>query len=246
MSTVQSVMNISRMRLLGIRIILVCLLLGLGLVNVGQAEPIILDYKAYKVKTGELIDRSRAVIKRFEPNRLHIDWSITKKEYTHSDQYVVNNNWETLEWSIYLSDKGIDYKGVRRGNYLFLSGLFEGKSFEKEIRLKKDLPFLYNPKMGLKGFAASNKDKIEFWGFRGDNLSEFLMKAEKRGVEQVTIDGQTYDAVKVYWAATGLGERFFNRVYYYRVSDGEFLTQDPTDGWTMHLLETDHQSVEVK
>ncbi len=227
--------------------LLLCSVLGLFLVgeNVCHAETTVLDYKAYKVKSGEIIDHSRAVITPRDPRGYDINWSITNDEYTHSDRYVLDEGWRTLEWHIYLSDREIDYRGFREGKTLYLSGVFEGKRFEKEIKLRKDLPFLYNPKIGLKGFAASDQERIEFWGFRGDNLSEFLMKAEKQGVASVLIDGRSHDALKIYWAATGLGERFFNRVYYYRLSDGEFLTQDPTDGWTMHLMDARDQAAEV-
>lgn len=197
-----------------------------------------LKYKVYTVETGELIDHSLAIIKELPSGERHVDWRILDKSYQHIDEYVLSDQWETLQWKIYLSDRGTEYIGKKQGSKLILSGTAENKKLSKTIKLKKDLPFYYNPKISLKWFAQSEHERMEFWGFRSDKFSEYKMKAEKKGVEMFEINGEPVEAVKVYWAATGIGERFFNRVYYYRVSDGEFLGQDPSDGWTMKLIDT--------
>jgi hypothetical protein len=152
------------------------------------------------------------------------------------EEYLLSKMWETLQWTSIQANEGTEYAGVKQGRHLVLKGKYRNEDFTKTITLKDDLPFYYNPKLGLKGFVYSAQTKTEFWGFRSDELTEFRMKAEKKGIHRITLNGETFDALKIYWAATGLGEKFFNRTYYFRVSDGEFISQDPADKWKMKLM----------
>ncbi|MGE0268749.1 MAG: hypothetical protein AB7S78_09890 [Candidatus Omnitrophota bacterium] len=196
-----------------------------------------LTYEAVDSETNNTIDKTIVYITEQPGGNKFVQWFLIKKDFPLVEEYLLNEQWETLQWQSSLSTAGTLYTGGKQGKTLVLKGKFKNKDFSKTIVLKDDLPFYYNPKLGLKGFVLSGQNKIEFWGFRTDELTEFRMKAQKKGIHQITLNGETFDALKVYWAATGLGEQFFNRTYYFRLSDGEFISQDPADKWKMKLIQ---------
>ncbi|MBP9855281.1 MAG: hypothetical protein KBD53_10495 [Candidatus Omnitrophica bacterium] len=202
-----------------------------------------LTYEAYDIDTNNTIDQTMAYITEQTDGKKIVQWFLEKKDYAEIEEYVLNDRWETESWSARLPNEGSDYKGIRKGNTLELRGKFKNKELTRRIQLNEDLPFYFNPKLGLKGFVLSKAEKMEFWGLRTDELTEFKMKAEKKGVAPITVDGKTFDALKIYWAATGIGEKFFNRTYYYRLSDAEFVTQDPSDKWKMKLIAVETSEV---
>jgi len=202
-----------------------------------------LTYEAFDIATNNTIDRTFVYITEQPGGKKYVQWFLVKKDSTLAEEYVLSENWETLQWISSLANEGTAYIGEKQGRQLVLKGKFKNEDFTKTITLKDDLPFYFNPKLGLKGFVYSAQTKTEFWGFRSDELTEFRMKAEKKGVHRITLNGETFDALKIYWAATGLGEKFFNRTYYFRVSDGEFISQDPADKWKMKLMALEKTSV---
>lgn len=196
-----------------------------------------LTYEAVDSETNNTIDKTFVYITEQPGGKIFVQWFLVKKDFPLVEEYLLNEQWETLQWQSSLSNVGTQYSGEKQGKTLVLKGRFKNKDFSKTIVLKDDLPFYYNPKLGLKGFVLSEQKKMEFWGFRTDELTEFRMKAQKKGIHPITLNGETFDALKVYWSATGLGEQFFNRTYYFRLSDGEFISQDPADKWKMKLIQ---------
>ena len=56
------------------------------------------------------------------------------------------------------------------------------------------------------------------------------MQAKKLGIENIDVYGKKIEAVKVYYAATGLAESYYHRHYYFRVSDGMFVKKEDPKG----------------
>jgi len=192
-------------------------------------------YKSYDVKSGNIIDQSFVIIKDLPLGKKAIRWSIENDQYVHEDLYILDADYSTQKWRIFLSDEDTDYAGQRNGNELLFKGKLKGKIFDKTIKLD-DKPFYYNPKANLTKFVLSNKDKMKFWSLRNDDLTKYLMRAIKKGEEIINVNGKDIETVKVYYSAVGIGEKFFNRTYYFRRADGIFVTQDETNGWKSDLV----------
>jgi len=65
--------------------------------------------------------------------------------------------------------------------------------------------------------------QIKFYMLRKDKLSKMLMQAKRKGIEVVEVEGKEIEAIKVYYSATGVREKHYNKIYYYRKSDGIFI-----------------------
>jgi len=194
-----------------------------------------LVYESYDVKTNAINDKSFVKFKELPGGRKLVRWSIENDEYIHQDYYLLDEKFNTVKWEIYESDKDTHYTGIREGNKLILEGKHNGKKVSKVVSVDGK-PFYYNPKVGLRAFVHSDKNYIEFWSLRNDKLEKYKMKAIKKGTERIKLRGREFEVVKVYWAATGIGEKFFKRTYYFRKDDALFLTQEESNGWSMDLV----------
>jgi len=194
-----------------------------------------LVYESYDVKTKTIIDKSFVKFKKIPGGKLLVHWSIENGDYIHKDHFLLDERFNTLKWEVFESDNDTKYTGIREGNKLILDGKHNGKKVSKVVSIDGK-PFYYNPKVSLRDFVYSDKNYIEFWSLRNDKLEKYKMKAIKKGIEKIMLRGQEFEVVKVYWAATGIGEKFFKRTYYFRRDDAMFLTQDATNGWSSDLV----------
>lgn len=86
-----------------------------------------LTYRAFETTSGKLIDVSYAFITQQPTSDQFVQWFIVKDTYTHADEYVLDERWQTKSWRVFLSDKGVDYSGMKKGNQLILEGAFNQK-----------------------------------------------------------------------------------------------------------------------
>ena len=62
------------------------------------------------------------------------------------------------------------------------------------------------------------------------------MKAKKKGDEIIEVNGKKVEAVRVYYSATGIREKYYSRDYYFRKSDGIFIKKVEPDGSIEELV----------
>ena len=63
------------------------------------------------------------------------------------------------------------------------------------------------------------------------------MKAVKKGVKTIIVNGKEVEAIKVYYSITGkLREKHYNHNYYYRKSDGLFIKKEDPSGRIEELV----------
>ncbi len=69
-----------------------------------------------------------------------------------------------------------------------------------------------------------------------DNLSQYKMTAENKGVETITVGGKKVEAIQVKWGLTGLRSRFDSQTFWFRKSDGVYLKSKVSDGEFSELI----------
>jgi len=199
-------------------------------------------YKSYEVKTGELIDNSFFDVSDLASGEKLVTLKAEGPKYTKNYEYVLDSNLETTGWRNTFSDEETSYIGRKEGDEIMVWGKLKGKDFDKTFKIDS-LPLYINPKISLGRFVNSNAEYLVFWAMREDTVSPYKMEAFKRGTQTVLFNGQPVETVRVYWAASGVGAKFFNRTYLFRKSDGTFLLQEPTDGWSIELISEEEQKI---
>jgi len=171
---------------------------------------------------------------------VHVEWIDLRTGNSGVQEYVVDAARSTRSWVISHPGEDTGYRGIRDGEKVIIIGSLKGELIDTQIKIGKE-PFYYNPAVGMQGFILSGEKKTEFRVLRPKDLNQYKMKAQVKGEEQVTIDGTTYDAIKVKWGLTGLKSKFFSQYYWFRKSDGLFIKSSPHDGYYTEFVSEEAQ-----
>lgn len=133
---------------------------------------------------------------------------------------VCDDSGNTRQWHV---DKAAsDFMAVRSGNTITISGTADGQRVDKKLT-KNELPWFQSLYYSLSRFVRSEKQQIEFWMIRPDNLSLVKLRAEKEEMETIPVNGRPESAQKVRLAPTGLLSFIWHGYYWYRPGDGVLL-----------------------
>jgi len=192
-------------------------------------------YKDYKTETGKIVEKDHKIITKKPSGEIQIQRKLEGENYNREEEYVLDPDYATRNWSIKWEDEDTDYNGHREGNVLYIKGRMEGRPVNKRIELD-DRPFYNHPKVNFTEFVLSDKNFIEFFGLRKSTLAKYVMEAKKTGEETITINGRPVDIIKVFLSPKGLYKKFYRRTYYFRKSDGLFVKKKPTKGRSTELI----------
>ncbi len=143
---------------------------------------------------------------------------------THCDSSGAVQRW-------YYKDiiRNSEYQGVREENSIHLSGILQGKHFEKHESVDA-APWFEIICLSLFPFVNSNDRTITYWVFRPQDLKLIKMKATKEGAEILMINGSAVETHKVRLNLTGFLSMFWHGYYWFRASDGLFLRYEGASG----------------
>jgi len=176
----------------------------------------------YKIEIGEDVYYSSFSTSKTDSLILYI--------YRHEVEEQINYyNFDgtTTKFTHIDSTRNIDLTAIYDGANVILKGTSEGKIIDEIIKLDK-APWKQSMSYSLSEFALGDEDKIEYWIIRLDKFKGEKMQADKAGIEDITINGKLYHAIKVKISAAGLRSKFWSGHYWFRSSDGLFLKYD---GW---------------
>lgn len=195
------------------------------------------SYKKHKPRMKKVVNEFELKVEPLSDGKIKYNRILKGKRYTQEEEFILDENYETISWSTKREKEDTDYSGVKEGNIITLKGKLEGEDISKTIELD-DQPFYFTPKFNLTKFILSDQQHIEFWMLRKDKLTKYLMEATKKGETTIEVDGQEVEAIKIRYAATGKGAKYYKRTYFYRKSDGMFIKRKALDGAITELLST--------
>ena len=200
------------------------------------------SYKTHNPRTRRIKNEYHLKVAHLDNGQKKFTRKFTSKKYNKDEEFVLDEDFQTVEWMTKRTDQETDYTGSKDGRKLMLKGVLKGESINKTIELEDDNPFYFTPKFNLQKFIMSDDEKIEFWMLRKDKLTPAPMQATKVGVKKITVDGKEVEAVKVKYSAAGKYAKYYRRTYYYRKSDGVFIKRKAPDGSVTELIEKDQST----
>lgn len=195
-----------------------------------------LTYHAYDEKTHEVTGEFSRVFEELPSGNTHVRVEWKGSDGVGTALYVLSADYGMVRWEMSRPAIGTEYVAERNGNELLVQGSIKGKNLQKRVKLDKH-PLYFNPSICLQAFARSDKDEREFRVLHPEKFSTYKMKAEKKGVETVTVNGQQFEAIRVKWRLTGLMSRLYSQTDWYRRSDGVYLKSQPSDGEYHKLIQ---------
>jgi len=193
-------------------------------------------YKTFNPRTKKIINEYELTIEELPGGKKKYTRLFTGKREDEDEDFVLDKDYQTIEWTAKDEGEKTDYIGTRDGKTITLKGTLKGSPVEKTIVLPDDKPFYFTPKFNLTKFVLSDEKKMEFWMLRKDKLTESPMQAIKLGEEVIKINGKDVETVKVDYSAAGKWAKYYKRIYFYRKSDGAFIHRKSPDGDVTELV----------
>jgi len=137
----------------------------------------------------------------------------------------------TEEWVLRDEKENHNFTAQRTNDQIKIWGTFQGESVEKTVDIDERLWF-NKLDHGLSEFAVSEQHELSFWVLKLlSDLDPLKMEAKKVGTESLTIDGKTYEAVKVKLTIDNfMLSKLWSAELWYRASDGLFLRYEGSNG----------------
>lgn len=196
-------------------------------------------YRAYEFKTDELLATELKNITEDDDGTVRVHHTFKGEEQEVEEVYLLDGGLGTQSWTIRDVKEALDYNGYRRGNTLHITGRLKDKPVDTELTVD-ELPLCNHPKVTLSKFALSGRDAGECWGLRKSTLDLYKMSFRKKAEETIVFHGQPVETVKVHFAPKNIiFEKFYQRTFYFRKSDGLFLKSDRHNGEGMELVTED-------
>lgn len=135
---------------------------------------------------------------------------------------IMDATLATRQWSLRKTGAATEITVRRQMNALQLSGQFEGKPLEKVINIDS-APWYQALSLSLRTLRDPGKKHVEFWTLRPDNLEAHKLRAVRKGVELLEVEGRQVKALRLEVSLPGLKAILWNCNYWLRESDGVFL-----------------------
>jgi len=194
-----------------------------------------MTYHYFEGASDQISRTSYITIKDLSEDEKSFVRKIESNDYVKIDEFVLDKDFQTQRWRRISEEENSEYEGEKKGNKLFIKGMLRGVAINKTVQLK-NRPFYNIPKYNLSKFALSSMSSIKFQMLRKDKLTPMTMQAKRKGVETISVNGKDVEAIKIYYSAIGIREKHYNKIYYYRKSDGIFLKKVERDGSSGELV----------
>ena len=156
---------------------------------------------------------------------------LTLEEYKLHSEHIFAPQIGTKQWALRDDKSNHDFVAKRDGELIHISGTFRGEPIDKEVDIDESVWF-NKLDHGLSAFAVSDQEEISFWVLKLlSDLDPIKMIAEKEGTERITVDGTSYEAVKVKLVIDHfILSKMWSARCWYRTSDGLFLRYEGANG----------------
>jgi hypothetical protein len=168
---------------------------------------------------------------------VNISWNdaLGVYEFSSDDRYggidhrmKLNADFSAREWTSTLKDGSI-ITYSREGDSLLVRGRLSGAEVGESRKIDRS-PWFASLEFGLGEFIRSGKKDISFWVIMQDKFKIYKMTASRLGKEDVPVNGNITEAVRVRVTVDGVPAVFFSYSFWFAEPDGLFLRFEGTNG----------------
>ncbi len=142
----------------------------------------------------------------------------------------LDNALLTLSYHVTSPARRIDYTVVRSGNTLVFGGIFGGKPVSKRIAIDQRPWYESFERSAHDLVTGGSRNALVFWIVNPWDANAYLLQARSEGSEEVTVDGEQVDAVRVRAQPVGILRFFWSALYWFRPDDGQFERYEAVRG----------------
>lgn len=137
----------------------------------------------------------------------------------------------TQSWAHKDEENKHDFEAVREGNQIHIKGTFKGESIQKTVTID-ERQWINKLDHGLSAWAVGEEDELVFWTLKlSSDLDPIKFRAEKLGIEKISLPEDTFEAVKVKLTLDGfLLSSLWSAYCWYDANSGLFLKYEGANG----------------
>ncbi len=152
---------------------------------------------------------------------------ITSRSLEETFVNICRPDGSTRSWEVH--KPGVSAKAVVEGGQLVMEGRLHGEAVAWDEPMKGRT--WYQPlSFALRNVARGEKAEAAFFCLRPDTLEPASMKAERKGVESIEVNGRQERAVKVRVRLQGLLAIAWHGDYWFRTGDWVFVRYEGVNG----------------
>jgi len=175
------------------------------------------------------------LVYKIEPNAGGYLIGLTVNGQARREEIETDRLMSMRKWRYINPDQGSDYLIQRKDNLLHLSGVFKGRKIDRSCKTP-NLGWKQFFPLGLEELITSGKDTLDYTALNPSDLSLCTFTAVKKGLENVVVNGRTYEAVHVRITLSGLLSYFWHADSWHRKSDGRYIRYEYRNGINAPLI----------
>ena len=136
----------------------------------------------------------------------------------------------TFRYNYQSPERNTAYSATREGNEIVLQGTLQGRPLLRKFAIDSH-PWFQAMEWSLQPFVVSGSSQpLVFWVVQPFEGAVYLMQAREEKAEEVPVDGQTREAMRVRVSPRGILSALWSSLYWFRPSDGAFLRYEAVRG----------------
>lgn len=131
-------------------------------------------------------------------------------------------DYATRRWQVVTDNGQTDFAAERIGQTIVVRGLFKGKPVDKRLDIDPS-PWYQATSLSLRELIASGDTERFFWTIRIDTLTAHKIRAIKKGVESIDLDGNRKNLLRIRLTLPGVLAPFWKSDYWFDLPEGIFF-----------------------
>ncbi|MFO7714527.1 hypothetical protein [Desulfosarcina sp.] len=130
-------------------------------------------------------------------------------------------DYDTRHWQVVAENGQTDLSAERMNHTIVVHGRFEGSPVDKRLEID-DSPWYQATSLSLREMVSSDDTERVFWTIRSDTLTAHKIRAIKKGVETIDLDGNRKELLRIRLTLLGMLAPFWKSDYWFAAPEGIF------------------------
>ena len=203
--------------------LLVAILWSVAALAALPASPLSDEVYFYREETGDSV---KEVTWRLRKGETYI---LTYTSPVERHVTTTGTDYDTRHWQVTAGNGKTRFSAERTGRSIVVRGMVEGETVDKQLAID-ERPWYQATSLSLRELVASGDSERVFWTIRMDTLTAHKIRAVKKGVEAVDIDGSQKALLRIRLSLPGMLAPFWKSDYWFALPAGIFFRFEGPSG----------------
>lgn len=137
--------------------------------------------------------------------------------------------FNTIRWALVNEHEKTNLIADRTGEIIMVRGTFKGKFIDKSLKIDKS-PWYQATSLSLRGLVSSRDTERIFWTIRLSTMTAHKVRAIKKNIETIDIDGSHQELLRIRMTLTGILAPFWKSDFWFSMPGGVLIRFEGPSG----------------